>query len=195
MLPRTTLENDKVRLTVLKEGDWQYLVGLSKDPSLWNHFPSDLSDENSLRSWLGATLEFKEKGTWLPYLVYSKTYKNYVGLTCYLNIDENHKTVEVGGTWYGVEYHGTDVNPNCKMLMMENAFESLGFERVEYKTDVLNERSRRAIQKLGAKQEGILRSNRIVQGSRRRDTVYFSILSHEWPELKTKLNKRIEGLR
>ncbi|MFY0607899.1 MAG: GNAT family N-acetyltransferase [Cyclobacteriaceae bacterium] len=192
MLPRTILENHAVRLTPFQKGDWQLLQELAKDPHLWGHFPEDLSKEGALQNWTDSKLKLMETGSWLPYLVYSKTYNQYVGMTCYLNIDEAHGGLEIGGTWYGSKFHGTDVNPNCKLLMMTNAFESLNMQRVEYKTDALNERSRRAITKLGAKQEGILRSNRIVQNERRRDTVYFSILANEWPEVKANLTTRIE---
>ncbi|MFT4834137.1 MAG: RimJ/RimL family protein N-acetyltransferase [Marinoscillum sp.] len=195
MLPRTTLENDSVKLTVLQKSDWQHLIDLAKDSSLWSYFPVDLSENDSFHSWLDSRITLMDEGEWLPYLVYSKTFGKYVGLTCYLSIDEPNKVIEVGGTWYGTQFHGTDVNPNCKILMMSHAFETLGFQRLEYKTDVLNERSRRAIMKLGAKEDGVLRSNRIVQGERRRDTIYYSILAKEWPEVKAKLASRIASYK
>ncbi len=195
MLPRTILENEVVRLTPLQKEDSKHLIELAKDSSLWNYFPVDLSDRDSFLGWLDRRLELMEQGEWLPYLVFSKRLSQYVGMTCYLNIDEKNQVIEIGGTWYGSKFHGTDVNPNCKMLMMSHAFETLSMQRVEYKTDVLNERSRRAIMKLGAKQDGILRSDRIVQGDRRRDTIYYSILAEEWPSVKNKLAVRIQSFQ
>lgn len=158
---------------------------------MWTHFPYDLGDEHAFERWMEGLISLRDGGKWFPYVVYSKKQEAYAGLTCYLSIDEPNQVIEVGGTWYGTAFHGTEVNPNCKLLMMTHAFETLGYQRVEYKTDVLNVRSRRAIEKLGAREEGILRSNRIVKGGRRRDTIYYSILKHEWPSVKANLGKRI----
>jgi len=195
MLPLSTLENDVIRLSPLKSGDLKKLTHLVSDSSLWTYFPYDLAEESVFESWMESRITLMNEGKWLPHVVYHKPSGKYAGLTCYLSIDEPNKVIEVGGTWYGSEFHGTEVNPNCKLLMMTHAFETLGFYRVEYKTDVLNVRSRRAIEKLGAKEDGILRSNRIVAKGRRRDTIYYSILKDEWPQVKANLEKRIATYR
>lgn len=191
MLPIITLENDIIRLSPIKTGDWRKFRGLNREASLWSFFPYDLSSDADFENWMEQLVEQGKKGEWHAFVVTNKKNKEVAGLTGYLNIDEINLGLEIGGTWYGTAFHGTAVNPSCKFLMLEYAFETLNFERVELKTDALNVRSRRAIEKLGATYEGVLRRNRIVQNSRRRDTVYYSVLKNEWPNIKSKLEERI----
>ena len=127
----------------------------------------------------------------LAFAVFHKPTGRHVGMTRYLNIEEAHKKLEIGSTWYEPSVWASPVNPECKLLLMQHAFETLKFHRVEYKTDVLNARSRAAILKLGAKQEGILRKHMVVAGGRARDSVYFSIIDDEWPAVKAGLEKRL----
>ncbi|MEP0365419.1 MAG: GNAT family protein [Cyclobacteriaceae bacterium] len=195
MLPIVTLENDVLRLTPLQSGDWKAYGDLHQDSSLWTAFPYDLSVDAAFEKWMEQRVEMAKEGKWYAFVVNYKKENRPVGLSCYLNIDEANLCIEIGGTWYGKAYQGTEVNPNSKLLLMTYVFETLGYERLEYKTDVLNSRSRRAIEKLGAKLDGILRSNRIVQNGRRRDTVYYSILKSEWPEIKQKLEERIAAYK
>jgi RimJ/RimL family protein N-acetyltransferase len=117
----------------------------------------------------------------------------YVGMTRYLNIEEAHKKLEIGSTWYEPSTWGGPVNPECKLLLMRHAFEALKFHRVEYKTDVRNTRSRAAILKLGATQEGIFRKHMIMADGHVRDSVYFSIVDTDWPAVKAGLEKRLAG--
>ena len=116
-----------------------------------------------------------------------------VGSTCYLAIDQHHKRVEIGGTWYTANVRGTVVNPACKLLLTDHAFQ-WGAQRVEWKTDRNNARSRAAIEKLGAKYEGTLRSHMFLHDGRVRDTVYYSMIPDEWPAAKEKLLARIAAL-
>lgn len=191
MLPITILENDTVKLSPLMSGDWKLLTEFISEKSIWTAFPNDLSSEAAFETWMEERVALSKTGHWYPFLVTDKHSGKAVGLSCYLNVDEPNLVIEIGGTWYAKPFQGTAINPNCKLLLMTYAFETLGFERLEYKTDALNARSRSAILKLGAKMDGILRSNRIVQNGRRRDTVYFSILKSEWPDIKSKLEHRI----
>jgi len=115
----------------------------------------------------------------------------YVGMTRYLNIEEAHKKLEIGSTWYAPSTWGGPVNPECKLLLMRHAFEALKFNRVEYKTDVRNARSRAAILKLGATQEGIFRKHMIMADGHVRDSVYFSIVDTDWPAVKAGLERRL----
>lgn len=188
MLPRTTLQHGPVLLRPVQSGDGHLLTHLIT-PGLWDFFPDDLSTPELLNRWVESRVQLMGEGKWLPHVVFYQDLP--VGISCYLNIDEPNRVVEIGGTWYGAAYHGTMVNPICKLLLLTHAFETLSFERVEFKTDVLNVHSRRAIAKLGAKEEGTLRSNRIVKNGRRRDTVYYSILPDEWPAVKQQLIERI----
>jgi N-acetyltransferase len=191
MLPYVPLENDAILLRPLQSGDWKQLTALTQAPDLWKFFPWDLSDEKRFEEWMEHKVAAAKVGSWYPFLVIRKKTNTPVGITCYLNVDEPNLCLEIGGTWYGAPYHGTEVNPNAKLLLMTYAFDTLGYERVELKTDVLNLRSRRAMLKLGAQEEGILRSKVFVHDNRRRDTIYYSVLKSEWPQIKLGLTQRI----
>ena len=127
----------------------------------------------------------------LAFAVLLKAANRHVGMTRYLNIEEAHKKLEIGSTWYEPAAWGGPVNPECKLLLMRHAFETLKFHRLEYKTDVRNARSRAAILKLGATQEGIFRKHMIMADGHVRDSVYFSIIDTDWPAAKAGLEKRL----
>lgn len=127
----------------------------------------------------------------LAFVVMLKAEGRPVGMTRYLNIEAAHRKLEIGSTWYEPAAWGGPVNPECKLLLMRHAFEGLGFHRVEYKTDVRNARSRAAILKLGATQEGIFRKHMIMADGHVRDSVYFSIIDTDWPHVKAGLEKRL----
>jgi RimJ/RimL family protein N-acetyltransferase len=129
----------------------------------------------------------------IAFAVFHKPAGRYVGMTRYLNIEEVHRKLEIGSTWYEPSVWAGAVNPECKLLLMQHAFETLRFNRVEYKTDIRNARSRAAILKLGAKQEGILRKHMIMADGHVRDSVYFSVIDEEWPAVKAGLEKRLEA--
>lgn len=116
------------------------------------------------------------------------------GISCYLSIVPEHDTIEIGTTWIGEQYQSTSVNPESKLLLLRNAFESLGAFRVQFVADARNARSRRAIAKLGATEEGTLRSLTVLRDGYRRDTVYFSILRDEWPAVERGLDARVAAI-
>jgi RimJ/RimL family protein N-acetyltransferase len=128
----------------------------------------------------------------IAFAVLLKAANRYVGMTRYLNIEEPHKRVEIGSTWYRKAVQRTPLNTQCKLLLLQHAFETLKFNRVEYKTDARNARSRAAILKLGATQEGTLRKHMIMAGGYVRDSIYFSIIDTDWPAVKAGLEKRLE---
>jgi N-acetyltransferase len=127
----------------------------------------------------------------LAFAVLLKAERRYVGMTRYLNIEAAHRKLEIGSTWYEPAVWGGPVNPECKYLLMRQAFEVLKFHRVEYKTDLRNKRSQAAIRKLGAAQEGIFRKHMIMADGHVRDSVYFSIIDTDWPAVKAALEKRL----
>ena len=127
------------------------------------------------------------------FAVLLKAENRHVGMTRYLNIEEAHKKLEIGSTWYTPAVWAGPVNPECKLLLMRHAFETLGFNRVEYKTDARNARSRAAIAKLGATQEGIFRKHMIMADGHVRDSVFFSIVDTDWPAAKAGLEKRLQA--
>jgi RimJ/RimL family protein N-acetyltransferase len=143
-------------------------------------------------SWVRDMLRFQSEGTDLPFAVIYLKSGRAVGATRYLNISSQHRHLEIGGTWYGVEYQGTAVNREAKYLLLQHAFEILGCVRVQLKTDARNQRSQRAIERLGATREGILRHDTITPEGYLRDSVYYSILDREWPEVKKNLEGRLE---
>ena len=124
----------------------------------------------------------------LAFSIFDKQSNLLVGSTSIGNISERDKRVEIGWTWLGREFQGKGINDKVKYLLLKYCFEELDYERVEFKTDILNEPARKALKRIGAIEEGVLRSHTIMTHNRRRNTIYYSILSHEWKELKIKNN-------
>jgi len=168
-------------------------VGL--DPELWKLNPSQVLDADQMMRYIRAALSDQEKGTALPFATIEKATGTIVGSTRYMNIDVAHKRVEIGSTWIAPPWQRTAINTEAKYLMMRHAFETLGCNRVELKTDTLNMKSRNAILRIGAKQEGILRSHMVTWSGRLRDTVYFSVIAPEWPEVKANLEAKMASKR
>jgi RimJ/RimL family protein N-acetyltransferase len=144
-----------------------------------------------MTDYLKSALKDEQEGTARPFANISLESGQVIGCTRFANIDLHNRHVEIGWTWVGVPWQRTAVNTEAKYLMLRHAFESLGCIRVEFKTDSINERSRRAILRIGAKEEGTLRNHMIVQGGRYRHTVYFSVLDSEWPGVKKDLEAKL----
>lgn len=183
------LEGAWVRLEPLEERHFEALFRHA-EPSLFEHYldwPDDASYAAFAR-WMGEDLT--ARGC-VPFAVVSKETGEAIGSSSYLDIRPSHRTLEIGSTWYGRAHQGTKVNPECKLLMLEYAFEVLGAVRVQLKTSSENLRSQRAIAKLGAVREGILRNYQMRKNGRPRDTVMFSITPAEWPKLKAGLRERL----
>jgi N-acetyltransferase len=144
-----------------------------------------------MRTYLRAALDGQELGTTLPFVTIWQATHEIVGSTRFGNIDAPNHRVEIGWTWIGKPWQRTPVNTEAKFLMLRHAFETWHCIRVELKTDALNEPSRAAILRLGAKQEGIFRHHMITDTGRLRDTVYFSIINDEWPVVKARLQDKL----
>lgn len=160
------------------------------DPTIWTYMPLDLS--NGFAPRLAYIVEENTKGAWLTYAVRRLADGVVVGSTSYLAITPRDAKVEIGATWYAAQAQASAVNPECKRLLLENAFRA-GYNRVEFKTDSKNARSRAALKKLGAVEEGTLRGHMWMPQGYFRDSVYFSILAAEWPAVRTALDKRLAG--
>jgi RimJ/RimL family protein N-acetyltransferase len=144
-----------------------------------------------MRRYVETALDEQRRGVSLPFATLLKANGQVIGSTRYGNVSlENHR-VEIGWTWIGRAWQRSAVNTEAKYLMLRHAFETLGCKRVELKTDALNERSRNAILRIGAKQEGIFRRHLLTDTGRMRDTVYFSILDDEWPAVRARLEARL----
>lgn len=147
----------------------------------------NVSTEEDMQCWVREILTRKDKGTDLPFAVIHQEINRAIGATRFLNIRPEHHGVEIGGTWYSVDYQRTAVNTECKYLMMMHAFETWNCIRVQFKTDSRNIRSQRALERIGAKYEGILRKHLTTPSGYIRDSVFYSVIDSEWPEVKTKL--------
>jgi len=160
-------------------------VGLDEDLLRWTE--SYIPTPDGLRAYIETALRLQAEGSALPFVVISKAVSRPIGSTRYGDIDTVHRRVEIGWTWYGRDFQRTAVNTESKYLLMRHAFETLGCLRVEFKTDVLNERSRKALLRIGAREEGIFRKHMLLPSGRIRDTAYYAIVDSEWPEVKERL--------
>jgi RimJ/RimL family protein N-acetyltransferase len=168
--------------------DYKSFEKLTEDESMWRYFSSDLSVKSELHEWIKSALNDIRNNTRLAFTIVDKTTGNIVGSTSIGNISYKDKRIEIGWTWIAKEYQGKGVNNQIKYLMLKYLFETMDFERVEFKTDVLNTPARKAFRRIGAKEEGILRSHMLMTHGRRRDSVYYSILKSEWVEIKSRNN-------
>jgi len=186
-----TLEGNSVRLEPLTEAHVPALAEVGCDDRIWRLMRYGLiRTEDEMRGWVRHLLEGQAAGMDLPFAVIQLASGRVAGATRYMEIHPEHRGLEIGGTWYGLEFQRTRVNTECKYLLLRHAFEGLGVIRVQFKADLCNERSWQAIERLGAKREGILRNQTILPDGVRRDSVYYSIIDGEWPGVK----ERLEGM-
>ncbi len=186
-----TLTGQVVQLVPLSLEHVPGLALAGNDPGIWRFMRYGLVDtEDKMRDLVHYLLRQQAKGTDLPFTVFHIAGGRPVGMTRYMDIRPADRAVEIGGTWYAPAYQRTAVNTECKYLLLRHAFESLGCIRVQLKTDLRNERSQRAIERLGAVREGVLRDHMILPDGTVRSSVYYSILLKEWPAVKT----RLEGM-
>jgi len=183
-----TLTGKYVRLEPLSEAHVPDLAEIGAGQDFWRFMVyGDINNEADLRKWAIEILSRAQRGTDLPFAVIHLASGRLAGATRYMNMIPNDRGLEIGGTWYGTEFQRSAVNTECKYLLMTYAFETLHAIRVQLKTDLLNERSQRAIERLGAKKEGVLRNHMILPDGRIRDSVFYSILDTEWLDVKKNL--------
>ena len=161
------------------------------DAELWRWAQTTLATPADMRAYVETALTWQAQGTALPFAIVARANGQVVGSTRYANIERTDRRLEIGWTWIARAAQRTPVNTETKYLLLRHAFEVLGCIRVEFKTDVLNERSRAALLRIGAKQEGVLRSHMITASGRVRDSVYFSIVAAEWPAVKAGLEEKL----
>jgi RimJ/RimL family protein N-acetyltransferase len=187
------LQTNKVILRHIEENDFDIFLQLAQDEDAWNYFTLNLADETHLKKWMDQAFADKAANTRRPFTIIEKSTNRIAGSMSMGNISMHDLRLEIGWSWLGKEFRGTDINRHAKFAMMNYAFEELHFERVEFKTDVLNIRARKGLEKIGGKEEGILCSHMTMWNNRRRDSVYYSILKNEWPALKQTKFKDIEA--
>jgi RimJ/RimL family protein N-acetyltransferase len=186
-----SLEGQVVRLEPLTMDHLDALCEVGLDESLWTWVTSTIRTHDEMRTYIDSALAMQAQGTALPFATIHKASGRVVGSTRFGNIDKANYRAEIGWTWVAKQWQRTQVNTEAKYLMLLHAFETLNCIRVELKTDVLNEKSRNAILRIGAKQEGIFRNHMIMANGRIRDSVYFSITNREWPEVKAGLEEKL----
>jgi N-acetyltransferase len=187
----TTLAGQYVRLEPLTMDHLDALWEIGQDPNLWTWTPYHIKTREEMHTYIHTALNWQEIGTALPFVTIEQATDRVVGSTRFGNIDIRNRRVEIGWTWIGQPWQRTAINTEAKFLMLQHAFEVWHCIRVELKTDALNERSRAAILRIGAKQEGIFRHHMITDSDRLRDTVYFSIINDEWPAVKDRLQAKL----
>lgn len=183
------LEGRDARLVPMMPEHVPALWRAAGDPELWRWTPSQIHSEDDVRRYVEAALRAQAQGTALPFVTTAAATGEVAGSTRFANAEE--RRVEIGWTWIARPWQRTALNTEAKYLMMRHAFETLGCLRVELKTDALNERSRRAILRIGAREEGILRKHMVTESGRVRDTVYFSVTDDEWPGVKARLEQML----
>ncbi len=176
-----------MRLEPLAKAHLEGLARVGLDEELWRWIPVPVRTAEEMGAYIGTALEEQERGVSLPFALIEKGTGRAIGSTRYGNIDRTHHRVEIGWTWVAREWQRSAVNTEAKYLLLRHAFETLGCIRVELKTDSLNEKSRAAILRIRAKEEGIFRNHMITASGRIRHTVYFSIVDSEWPAVKARL--------
>jgi N-acetyltransferase len=183
-----TLTGKHVRLEPMTEAHTPGLAAVGLDDTIWEHMLyGEVRTEDDIRCWVRDILSRPD----LPFVVIQLESGRVVGATRYLNMVPEHRGLEIGGTWYGLEFQRTVVNTECKYLLLKYAFETLGCIRVQFKTDLRNERSQKAIERIGAVKEGVLRNHMILPDGRYRHSMFYSIVDTEWPEVKKILEAMI----
>jgi RimJ/RimL family protein N-acetyltransferase len=187
-----TLQGKHVRLEPMTEAHILGLTEIGAGQTFWDFMVyGNINTEDDMRSWVMDLISRAEKGTDRPFVAIHLPSGHVAGATRYLNIMSKDRGLEIGGTWYGIEYQRSPVNTECKYLLLKHAFETLGCIRVQLKTDSRNERSQKAIERIGAKREGILRNHMILPDGRYRDSVFYSILDTEWGDVKKHLEEML----
>ena len=182
-----TLQGEHVLLEPLKISHLAGLAEVGLDPELWRWIPTAVRTAEDMAAYIETALEEQQRGVSLPFVLLEKSSGRTIGSTRYGSIDCTHRRVEIGWTWVARNWQRTAINTEAKYLLLKHAFETLGCIRVELKTDSLNERSRAAILRIGAREEGIFRNHMMTACGRIRHSVYYSIIDSEWPDVKARL--------
>ncbi|WP_223648375.1 GNAT family N-acetyltransferase [Hymenobacter psoromatis] len=178
------LENSRVRLRPLETADFEELKAIAFDPAIWQFTITRADDALSLAAYVTAAEQARQAGQRYPFVIIDRASGRLAGSTSYYTIDLDNQKLSIGYTWMGTDFQRTGLNRAAKHLLLGYAFDQLGCERVELETDSRNHKSQTAMRRMGATEEGTLRSHRVLQDGYRRDTVIFSILRPEWHELR-----------
>lgn len=187
------LENRRVRLRPLELTDFEALKAVAMDAALWHYTLTRADDSVSLAAYLRQAVEARQQGLRYAFAIIDRETGELAGSTSYYNVAEADQRLSIGYTWVGTKFQRSGLNRACKHLLLSHAFGALNCERVELETDARNQKSRTAMARMGATEEGLLRSHRPTQGGIRRDTVIFSIVRPEWPALRQSVFQEFEA--
>lgn len=186
-----TLEGDLVRLTPLSTQDLDGAVVAAGDGRLWELTYTSVPRPEEMAAEIERRLALQAQGRMLPFVVRRAADDEVVGMTTFMNVDEPHRRLEIGSTWLAASVQRTGVNTEAKLLLLSHAFETLGCNAVELRTHWLNRRSRTAIERLGAKLDGVLRQHMVMPDGSVRDTCVYSVVGSEWPAVRAELRRRL----
>ncbi|MGC3981329.1 MAG: GNAT family protein [Steroidobacteraceae bacterium] len=189
------LQGNAVALEPLSLEHREGLLAAINDGELWRLWFTSVPDATHLDAYIETALDMRERLSAMPFVVREKATGEILGTTRYCNVDEKNQRLEIGYTFYAQRVQRTSVNTECKLLLLTHAFEQLRSIAVEFRTHWMNHRSRRAIERLGAKQDGILRNHQRMPDGSYRDTVVYSIIESEWPAVKRHLTHKLAGGR
>lgn len=186
--PHVSLIGAHVRLEPLSLAHAEGLLPHALEPEIWLYIPyGNINTLEKLQNMISGLLRKQETGSDLCYTVFHQASNQPIGMTRYIGVDRGNYGVEIGGTWYGKDYRRSAVNTEAKYLLLRHAFEVFACQRVQIQSDVRNERSQRAIERLGAVREGIMRKNKRMPDGHQRNSIMYSIIDNEWPAIKAKL--------
>ncbi|RON20766.1 GNAT family N-acetyltransferase [Pseudomonas brassicacearum] len=188
-----TLDGQRISLRPLQSSDAAALLNAAQDGELWNLTVTVVPSPTTVDSYLKKALDGRDAGTVLPFVIVLEETGEVIGSTRFWKIDPLNRKLEIGSSWISASWQKTFVNTEAKYLMLRHAFEVLDCVRVQFTTDENNQASRQAILRLGAQQEGIVRHERIMPDGRKRNSVRFSIIDDEWPEVRLNLEKKLAG--
>ncbi|QSB06872.1 GNAT family N-acetyltransferase [Natronoglycomyces albus] len=183
----TGMEDERIRLEPLTQDHRKPLRDIAIDERIWEFFVSRVTDEAEFTTFFDNLMEDQRTGRCAVYAIVEKETGTVCGSSAFGNLDAANDRLEIGWSWLGIAFQGSGINRHAKRLLLRRAFEELGCQRVEFKTDVLNQRARAALRKIGATEEGVLRSYNYMPSGRRRDAIYYSVLAQEWPTVKDAL--------
>jgi RimJ/RimL family protein N-acetyltransferase len=189
------LENERVLLRPMVQADVANLASYVKDePTLWKYALTPITQAQEFEQYMATAVEARQLKSAYPFILFDKLQNKYVGSTRFYDIQLNNSSTQLGYTWYSESTWGTGLNEHCKLLLLEFAFETIGFERVEFRADNRNKRSIAAMQKIGCTVEGVLRNHLPTSDGTRRDSIVLSMLKEEWPRIKAGFLARIKML-
>ncbi|MCY7364781.1 MAG: GNAT family N-acetyltransferase [Frankiaceae bacterium] len=182
-----TLQDDRVLVRPVTEADRAGLHGVAMDPAIWRWFVSLVQTDDDYGRLFDTMLADHAAGTRIVFVIVDKAKDTIAGSMSFGNISERDQRLEIGWSWLGTAFQGTGLNRHAKLALLTHAFDTLGAERVEFKTDQLNVQARRGLRNIGAVEEGTFRSFNPMPGGRRRDAVYYSVIRSEWPTVRALL--------